>query len=204
MPPLRRLVQPSPFKIFLLGFHRSLGVHITLVRSINLDKWQPGQLEIFKHMNNAASNAYWEAKLPSNYAKPAGNASDYEVRKFIKDKYVLRVYVDPDEDDPVTAYHNGKDSKKSKKKKPKRKRKDTEESEESEPEEAPAPPKKKTTTVKQPPVAQNRAPAASKKRGGAAVADMISFKGEDDFSEFMDGGTANPAASGSNLIGFEQ
>ena len=124
--------------------------------------------------------------------------------EFIKDKYVLRVYVDPDEDDPVTAYHNGKDSKKSKKKKPKRKRKDTEESEESEPEEAPAPPKKKTTTVKQPPVAQNRAPAASKKRGGAAVADMISFKGEDDFSEFMDGGTANTAASGSNLIGFEQ
>ena len=180
-------------------------MHITLVRSINLDKWQPEQLEIFKHMNNAASNAYWEAKLPSNYTKPSGNSSDYEVRKFIKDKYVLRVYVDPDEDDPVTAYHNGKTSKKTKKKKTKRKRKDTEESEESEPEETPAPPKKKTTVVKQPPAPARRAPAAAKKRVGPAVADMISFKGEDDFSEFMDGGTEQTAASGgNNLIGFDQ
>ena len=33
---------------------------------------------------------------------------------------------------------------------------------------------------------------------------MISFKGEDEFSEFMDGGTAQPAGRASNLIAFDQ
>ena len=49
------------------GFHRNLQVHITKVRSVNLDKWPVDDVEMYKHMSNFISNSYWEAKIPSNF-----------------------------------------------------------------------------------------------------------------------------------------
>ena len=69
-------------------------------------------------MTNVASNAYWEVNLPADFEKPPGFASDYEVREFISKKYVLRRFVDPYAEDPVTAFQNranGKNPSESKK-----------------------------------------------------------------------------------------
>ncbi|KAI3820569.1 hypothetical protein L1987_08117 [Smallanthus sonchifolius] len=49
------------------GIHRSLGVHISKVRSATLDTWLPEQVAFIKSMGNAKSNCYWEAELPPNY-----------------------------------------------------------------------------------------------------------------------------------------
>ncbi|KAM4099778.1 hypothetical protein ACB094_05G017500 [Castanea mollissima] len=49
------------------GIHRSLGVHISKVRSIALDTWLPEQVAFIQSMRNEKSNSYWEAELPPNY-----------------------------------------------------------------------------------------------------------------------------------------
>ncbi|KAK2644175.1 hypothetical protein Ddye_019370 [Dipteronia dyeriana] len=49
------------------GIHRSLGVHISKVRSATLDTWLPEQVAFIQSMGNEQSNSYWEAELPPNY-----------------------------------------------------------------------------------------------------------------------------------------
>ncbi len=50
-----------------LGFHRSLQVHITKIKSVNLDKWPDGFVEMYKYINNDIINSYWEHSLPSHF-----------------------------------------------------------------------------------------------------------------------------------------
>ncbi|XP_045805387.1 UPF0415 protein C7orf25 homolog isoform X2 [Trifolium pratense] len=47
------------------GIHRSLGVHISKVRSTTLDTWLPEQVSFMQY--NVKSNKPWEAKLPPNF-----------------------------------------------------------------------------------------------------------------------------------------
>lgn len=49
----------------LPGTHRSLGVHISKVRSLDLDSWNDNQLYALVQGGNDASKAYWEARKPS-------------------------------------------------------------------------------------------------------------------------------------------
>ncbi|KAL7229660.1 hypothetical protein ACSBR2_008215 [Camellia fascicularis] len=49
------------------GIHRSLGLHISKVRSATLDTWLPEQVAFIQSMGNEKSNSYWEAELPPNY-----------------------------------------------------------------------------------------------------------------------------------------
>ncbi|KAI3686262.1 hypothetical protein L1987_79936 [Smallanthus sonchifolius] len=62
------------------GIHRSLGVHISKVRSATLDTWLPEQVAFIKSMGNAKSNSYWEAELPPNYDRVG-------IENFIRAKY---------------------------------------------------------------------------------------------------------------------
>ncbi|XP_058090267.1 ADP-ribosylation factor GTPase-activating protein effector protein 2-like isoform X2 [Magnolia sinica] len=48
------------------GIHRSLGVHISKVRSATLDTWLPEQVALMQSMGNVKSNSYWEAELLPN------------------------------------------------------------------------------------------------------------------------------------------
>ena len=69
------------------GFHRSLGVHISEVRSLTMDAWFPEQIETMKAMGNARGRGTWEAKLPTTFQAPDQNASDEEIGQWIRDKY---------------------------------------------------------------------------------------------------------------------
>ncbi|XP_075083163.1 ADP-ribosylation factor GTPase-activating protein AGD5 isoform X2 [Nicotiana tabacum] len=62
------------------GIHRSLGVHISKVRSATLDTWLPEQVAFIQSMGNEKANSYWEAELPPNYDR-AG------IENFIRAKY---------------------------------------------------------------------------------------------------------------------
>lgn len=77
------------------GIHRSLGTHISKVRSIDLDTWNDQQLEKLKTVGNKASNAYWEAKLPPNYVP-----DESKIMNFIKTKYELRRWVGQSQSSP--------------------------------------------------------------------------------------------------------
>lgn len=62
------------------GIHRSLGVHISKVRSATLDTWLPEQVAFIQSMGNEKSNSYWEANLPPNYDRVG-------IENFIRAKY---------------------------------------------------------------------------------------------------------------------
>ncbi|QCE09873.1 stromal membrane-associated protein [Vigna unguiculata] len=62
------------------GIHRSLGVHISKVRSATLDTWLPEQVAFIQSMGNEKANNYWEAELPPNYDRVG-------IENFIRAKY---------------------------------------------------------------------------------------------------------------------
>ncbi|QCD86944.1 ADP-ribosylation factor GTPase-activating protein AGD5 isoform X1 [Vigna unguiculata] len=68
------------------GIHRSLGVHISKVRSATLDTWLPEQVAFIQHMGNEKANSYWEAELPPNYDRVG-------IENFIRAKYEEKRWV---------------------------------------------------------------------------------------------------------------
>ncbi|ORZ03327.1 hypothetical protein BCR43DRAFT_483144 [Syncephalastrum racemosum] len=75
------------------GTHRSLGSHISKVRSLTLDEqsFTAHNVEFFMQMGNARSNAIWD---------PSGHHSDDE---YIKHKYMDRRYLAPATDDRLPS-----------------------------------------------------------------------------------------------------
>eukprot|EP00123_Amoebidium_parasiticum_P007780 comp18355_c0_seq1/m.19491 comp18355_c0_seq1/g.19491 ORF comp18355_c0_seq1/g.19491 comp18355_c0_seq1/m.19491 type:complete len:377 (-) comp18355_c0_seq1:225-1355(-) len=73
------------------GLHRNIGVHISKVKSTNLDTWTPEQIESMKKKGNTYVNDIYEACLPPDFRRPV---NDFEADSFIKAKYVRKEYVD--------------------------------------------------------------------------------------------------------------
>lgn len=72
------------------GVHRSLGSHISKVRSLTLDtvSFNAELMELIQSVNNAAVNSIWEAQLER---RPA--VTDASRRQFITEKYVEKKHV---------------------------------------------------------------------------------------------------------------
>jgi stromal membrane-associated protein len=73
------------------GFHRKLGVHVSQVRSINLDRWTSEQLENMKRIGNRRAAAIWEAQLPTDFERPSPGDIG-RMQQFIWNKYVEKLY----------------------------------------------------------------------------------------------------------------
>jgi len=74
------------------GVHRSLGVHISKVRSFELDRWDE-KTEATEKFGNADVNCVFEAAIPKGRIKPT-TISDREHREqWICDKYVNKLFV---------------------------------------------------------------------------------------------------------------
>ena len=71
------------------GIHRSLGTHISFVRSCSLDTWTMEQAEFMASVGNKVANEYWEAKLPPDFERP-DSSSGYQMSNFIKLKYAQK------------------------------------------------------------------------------------------------------------------
>lgn len=78
------------------GIHRSLGTHISKVRSLTLDikSFTVDIVELLLLIGNRVSNMVWEAKLDQTQ-KPTAQASREQRLRFITAKYVDRAYVEP-------------------------------------------------------------------------------------------------------------
>lgn len=78
------------------GIHRSLGTHISKVRSLTLDinSFTTDIVELLLLVGNRISNMVWEAKL-DRATKPVPTATREERLRFITAKYVDRAYVEP-------------------------------------------------------------------------------------------------------------
>jgi Arf-GAP/SH3 domain/ANK repeat/PH domain-containing protein len=78
------------------GIHRSLGTHITKVRSLTLDvtSFTPDIVEILLKIGNRISNSIWEARLDAGQ-KPGPMSTREQRLHFITSKYSERAFVAP-------------------------------------------------------------------------------------------------------------
>lgn len=67
------------------GIHRGMGVHISRVKSVDLDTWTDEQLQSVLNWGNARANKYWESKLA-----PGHVPSEAKIENFIRTKYELK------------------------------------------------------------------------------------------------------------------
>lgn len=72
------------------GIHRNLGVHISRVKSVNLDSWTPEQVACLQQMGNSKGRAVYEANLPDNFRRPQ---TDSSLEAFIRSKYEQKKYI---------------------------------------------------------------------------------------------------------------
>ncbi|KAI5087199.1 stromal membrane-associated protein 2, partial [Silurus meridionalis] len=73
------------------GIHRNLGVHISRVKSVNLDQWTQEQILCMQEMGNAKARRLYEAFLPEIFQRPE---TDQSAELFIRDKYEKKKYLD--------------------------------------------------------------------------------------------------------------
>ncbi|KAJ1177017.1 hypothetical protein NDU88_002283 [Pleurodeles waltl] len=81
------------------GIHRNLGVHISKVKSVNLDQWTQEQIQCMQGMGNRKANRLYEAYLPESFRRPQ---TDQSVESFIREKYEKKKYLDRSVD--INAY----------------------------------------------------------------------------------------------------
>ncbi|XP_074254210.1 stromal membrane-associated protein 1 isoform X2 [Saimiri boliviensis] len=95
------------------GIHRNLGVHISRVKSVNLDQWTAEQIQCMQDMGNTKARLLYEANLPENFRRPQ---TDQAVEFFIRDKYEKKKYYDKN---AIAITNKEKEKKKEEKKREK-------------------------------------------------------------------------------------
>ena len=85
------------------GVHRNLGVHISFVRSTNLDSWKPEHIKNMQKWGNKRANAYWEYHLPKDYPRPNEQSTMAELEKFIRAKYEMKKWARKPGEEPSAA-----------------------------------------------------------------------------------------------------
>ncbi|SOV74503.1 ADP-ribosylation factor GTPase-activating, putative [Plasmodium sp. gorilla clade G3] len=93
------------------GIHRNLGVHISKVKSLTLDKIMPQWINCIKNIGNDLSNAYYLYNLPKDAYIPKQGDSSIIMQKWIKNKYEKKLYVPDNKKEPYQYYVEGVDPK---------------------------------------------------------------------------------------------
>ena len=76
------------------GIHRSFGVHLSKVRSMTLDSWEPEMLKVMAELGNTVVNGIYEANVDETISLRATPQCPREIReKWIKAKYVQKAFV---------------------------------------------------------------------------------------------------------------
>ncbi|XP_023934797.1 arf-GAP with coiled-coil, ANK repeat and PH domain-containing protein 2 [Bicyclus anynana] len=76
------------------GIHRSLGVHVSKVRSLTLDDWEPDIIKVMAELGNKIVNLIYEANTDGATIKRATPDCDTAVREaWIRAKYVKLSFV---------------------------------------------------------------------------------------------------------------
>eukprot|EP01087_Luapelamoeba_hula_P023150 TRINITY_DN845_c2_g1_i1.p1 TRINITY_DN845_c2_g1~~TRINITY_DN845_c2_g1_i1.p1 ORF type:complete len:1031 (-),score=236.55 TRINITY_DN845_c2_g1_i1:31-3123(-) len=70
------------------GVHRSLGTHISRIRSLEFDSWTAEHVQAIQSRGNRAVNKIYEARIPPGTTKPVLNTNIKEVELYITQKYV--------------------------------------------------------------------------------------------------------------------
>jgi len=77
--------------------HRSMGVHVSKVKSLKLDRIEPEILKVMAELGNTLVNSAYEAEVNEVIAKRATSSSDKEERgDWIRKKYIARAFTRSD------------------------------------------------------------------------------------------------------------
>lgn len=78
------------------GIHRSLGVHVSKVRSLTWDKWDGEVAQVMVSLGNAIVNSIYESKVDtaSDLCKPQPDSTQQVRDAWIQAKYVKKLFVD--------------------------------------------------------------------------------------------------------------
>lgn len=79
--------------ILCAGVHRSLGTHISKVKSVSMDEWKPVEVRLLKELGNSRGEALFEAHMPANARPPT---TDQERTQRCDAKYVSGSYAAAD------------------------------------------------------------------------------------------------------------
>ena len=127
-------------------------------------------------------NEYYEANMPSG-TKPVATTDTSIVKTFIKNKYVRKLWVDEDEDDPVYLFQSGKLDKKEKKKEKKKQKKEEKAKRKEER-------RKRKLEKKQ-----------KKEENEPNLVDFEDSKAQEDFGDFQEGESAKDEVKNDNGLG---
>jgi stromal membrane-associated protein len=72
------------------GIHRNLGVHVSRVKSVNLDSWTEEQVAMMQEIGNSRGRAVYEANIPDNFRRPQ---TDSGLESLIRAKYEQKKYI---------------------------------------------------------------------------------------------------------------
>lgn len=83
------------------GVHRSLGVHVSKVRSLKLDQLSEGELLLLKCIGNEYANSIWEGGIANQkgWSKPSPSDSRKSKEEWIQSKYLWRGFINHKEED---------------------------------------------------------------------------------------------------------
>ena len=87
------------------GIHRSMGTHVSFVRSCTLDSWTPDQARLMRRVGNKKGNAFWEARLPLNFTRPL-SSDRLHMEQFIRAKYIEKRWAAPGDPPSVPKQNN--------------------------------------------------------------------------------------------------
>ncbi|XP_071944963.1 arf-GAP with coiled-coil, ANK repeat and PH domain-containing protein 2-like isoform X2 [Antedon mediterranea] len=85
------------------GVHRSLGVHISKVRSLTLDAWEPETLKVMDQLGNIVTNSIYEANADVTVTRAKPGCLHSVRTTWIKDKYINRKYVSEEPESPQSG-----------------------------------------------------------------------------------------------------
>lgn len=72
------------------GIHRNLGVHISRVKSVNLDQWTAEQIASMQSIGNAKSRSVYESNIPETFRR---SQNDSAMEQFIRSKYEQKKWI---------------------------------------------------------------------------------------------------------------
>ncbi|UKK00094.2 GTPase-activating protein [Theileria orientalis] len=74
------------------GIHRTLGVHLSQVKSLTLDNLKPEWIKSLMSIGNHVANMYYLYKLPPNVPKYHISAAPSDMEVWIRNKYEKKIY----------------------------------------------------------------------------------------------------------------
>lgn len=89
------------------GAHRGLGVHISIVKSVTLDRWQPKWIENVTRIGNRISNSYYEYELPHGLHRPSVGDPRAKISQWIRNKYDRKVFAAQSRPSPAELLAQG-------------------------------------------------------------------------------------------------